>query len=405
MSFHTGMHRMMNATDEKPKLSRPLLKRVLAYALPYRWSLVAMLLLILATTGLSLLNPLIVRNLIDQTIPQKNLTRLVWLALALLMIPALSGAMNVLQRRLSSNVGEGVIYDLRVALYSGLQRMSLRFFTNTKIGELMSRLNNDVVGAQTAISSTIISIVTEVVQAAAVLVVMFTLEWRLTLIALVIMPLFIVASRKLMDRLRDISRHQLEANAQMNAMMNETLNIGGALLVKLFGQRETEVNRFSDRAHEVRSLGVDRAFTGSLFFAIVGLISAVGTALVYGLGGYFVISGKFTVGTIVAFGSPMLRWISRLPWSVSSACSRYSICRRTSLKCQKRWFWNGYAVRSLSMPFLFNMRKEMNIFSAMCIVTAASRTSQRPSPAKKNRPIMKRKSPFIRRRVAMLCKT
>lgn len=303
MSFHTGMHRMMNATDEKPKLSRPLLKRVLAYALPYRWSLVAMLLLILATTGLSLLNPLIVRNLIDQTIPQKNLTRLVWLALALLMIPALSGAMNVLQRRLSSNVGEGVIYDLRVALYSGLQRMSLRFFTNTKIGELMSRLNNDVVGAQTAISSTIISIVTEVVQAAAVLVVMFTLEWRLTLIALVIMPLFIVASRKLMDRLRDISRQQLEANAQMNAMMNETLNIGGALLVKLFGQRETEVNRFSDRAHEVRSLGVDRAFTGSLFFAIVGLISAVGTALVYGLGGYFVISGKFTVGTIVAFGS------------------------------------------------------------------------------------------------------
>jgi ATP-binding cassette subfamily B protein len=297
------MHRMMNTTDEKPKLSRPLLKRVLAYALPYRWSLVTMLLLILATTGLSLLNPLIVRNLIDQTIPQKNLTRLVWLALALLTIPALSGVMNVIQRRLSSNVGEGVIYDLRVALYSGLQRMSLRFFTNTKIGELMSRLNNDVVGAQTAISSTLISIVTEVVQAVAVLIVMFTLEWRLTLIALVIMPLFILTSRKLMDRLRDISRQQLESNAQMNAMMNETLNIGGALLVKLFGQRETEVNRFSERAHEVRSLGVDRAFTGSLFFAIVGFISAVGTALVYGLGGYFVIIGTFTVGTIVAFGS------------------------------------------------------------------------------------------------------
>ena len=228
---------------------------------------------------------------------------MVWLSLALLLIPVISGVLNVMQRRINANVGEGVIYDLRMALYSGLQRMSLRFFTNTKIGELMSRMNNDVVGAQTAISTTIVGIITEVIQAAAVLVVMFTLEWRLTLISMVIMPLFILASRKLMDKLRDIARKQMEANAQMNAMMNETLNIGGALLVKLFGQRDTEIDRFGERAHEVRSQGVQRVFTGSIFIAIVGLISAVGTSLVYGMGGYFVIIGSFTVGTIVAFGA------------------------------------------------------------------------------------------------------
>ena len=303
MSFHAGMHRMMNAPDEKPKVTRSLLRRVFGYAWPYRFSLLAMLLLILATTALSLLNPLIIRNLIDQTIPQKDLHRLVWLSLALLLIPVISGVLNVMQRRINANVGEGVIYDLRMALYSGLQRMSLRFFTNTKIGELMSRMNNDVVGAQTAISTTIVGIITEVIQAAAVLVVMFTLEWRLTLISMVIMPLFILASRKLMDKLRDIARKQMEANAQMNAMMNETLNIGGALLVKLFGQRDTEIDRFGERAHEVRSQGVQRVFTGSIFIAIVGLISAVGTSLVYGMGGYFVIIGSFTVGTIVAFGA------------------------------------------------------------------------------------------------------
>ena len=298
-----GMHRMMNAADEKPKISRSLLKRVFGYARPYWFLLTLMLLLILVTTGLSLLTPLIVRNLIDAAIPAKNMQRLIWLSAALLVIPAFNGFLSVLQRRINASVGEGVVYDLRTALYSGLQRMSLRFFTNTRIGELMSRLNNDVVGAQTAISTTIVGIITELVQLAATLVVMFTLEWHLTLISIVIMPLFIVVSRKLITKLRDIARQQMEANAQMNAMMNETLNIGGALLVKLFGQKETEINRFSDRAKVVRDRGISRAYNGSIFIAIVGLISAVGTSLVYGLGGYFVIIGTFTVGTIVAFGS------------------------------------------------------------------------------------------------------
>ena len=303
MSFHSGMHSLMRETDEKPKITRELLRRVFGYARPYWGHIAVMLLLILASTSIRLLTPLIVRDLIDKTIPAGDINRLVLLALGLLFIPAINGVLGVFQRRVNSTVGEGVIYDLRVALYARLQRMSLRFFTNTRTGELMSRLNNDVVGAQNAISNTIVGIVETLVQGIAVLVVMLSLEWRLTIISVIIMPLFILASRLLGTRLRDITRKQLEANARMNAMMNETLNIGGALLTKLFGRSRVEVERFSSRASQVRDLGVTRAFTGSIFFAIIGLVSAVGSALVYGLGGYFAIQGLFTVGTIVAFVS------------------------------------------------------------------------------------------------------
>jgi ATP-binding cassette subfamily B protein len=294
---------MINAPDEKPKITRQLVRRVLHYAKPYRWLIGVMLLLVLLTTGLMLLTPLILRDLIDNTIPNRNIHRLILLSVALLLIPSLTGIFNVIQRRVNARVGEGVTYDLRLALYGRLQRMSLRFFTNTKVGELMSRLNNDVVGAQDAISSTIVTIVTLIIQAAAVLTIMLTLQWRLTLISVAILPWFILAARLLGTRLRDIARKQLDAIAEMNAMMDETLNIGGALLVKLFGRQRSEIDRFSQRATQVRDLDVERTFTGSIFITIIALISAVGTALVYGLGGYFVIRGAFTIGTIVAFGA------------------------------------------------------------------------------------------------------
>jgi len=298
-----GMHGLVNSPDEKPKITWQLLKRIMKYAKPYRALIIGMLVLILLQTGISLISPLIMRDLIDRTIPSGDIHRLILLALSLLLIPMLNGLISVTQRRMNARVGEGVIYDLRLALFSRLQMMSLRFFTNTKVGELMSRLNNDVVGAQNAISSTIVNIITQAVQAAAVLVVMLTLEWRLTLISVIILPLFILASRLLATRLRDIARKQMETNARMNAMMNETLNIGGALLVKLFGRKQVEIDRFGQRALQVKDVGIERAYTGSIFIAIIGLISAVGSALVYGLGGYYVIQSAFTIGTIIAFGS------------------------------------------------------------------------------------------------------
>jgi ATP-binding cassette subfamily B protein len=306
MGFHGGgWFSYLSSTDEKPKFSAGLLRRVMGYSKPYRWQLLAMLVLILISTGLTLLSPLILRDLIDKTIPSSNVPRLVALAAALLLLPVVGGLIGIIQRRLNSTVGEGVIYDLRVALYARLQRMSLHFFTNTRLGELMSRLNNDVVGAQFAISNTIVNIITNIIQAAALMVVMLTLEWRLTLISIAILPLFILIARRMGERLRNISHQQMEANAQMNATMNETLNIGGALLVKLFGRASTEIKRFESRAAVVRDLGIGRAVLGAVFFIIIGLVSAVGTALVYGVGGYLVMQKAFTIGTIVAFGAYM----------------------------------------------------------------------------------------------------
>jgi len=301
-----GVRRWANTEDTKFTLSWPLIKRVYSYAKPYRSSLAGILLIILMTSGLHLLNPLIKREMIDRTIPSGDTRRLILLAVALLVMALLSNGLHVVQRWLSSAVGEGVISDLRVALYAHLQRMSLRFFVNSRVGELMSRLNNDVVGAQNAISNTIVSVLSQLAQVVAVLVTMFILEWRLTLISLVVAPLFLLVTRKLSVLLREIVRKQLEANASMNALMNETLNIGGTLLVKLFGRQGMEIERFTRRANQVKDYGISRNRTGSVFIALSGLLAAVGTALVYGLGGYFVINGVFTIGTIVAFSAYMV---------------------------------------------------------------------------------------------------
>jgi ATP-binding cassette, subfamily B, bacterial len=298
-----GWFAYMRSGDEKPRVTRELLLRVLAYAREYWWHIGGMLITILLTTGLSLVTPLIFRQLIDHILPSKDLNQLMLFSIALLLVPLLNGGISVIQRRLNATVGEGVIYDLRSALFARLQRMSLRFFTNTKVGELMSRLNNDVVGAQNAISNTIVGIVTNIIEAIAILAVMLTLEWRLTLASLIILPLFIFLAQRLGTVLRDIARRAMDMNAQMNAHMNETLNIGGALLVKLFGRASEEEARFRERAAGVRDIGIRRAFIGSGFFVMLGLVSAVGTALIYGLGGYYVITGAFTIGTIVAFGA------------------------------------------------------------------------------------------------------
>lgn len=289
--------------DQKPHLTWSLLKRVLAYARPYAGGIALLLLFILMTTGLGLLSPLIFRDLIDHALPSGDGNRLNLLALGLILIPIFSGLIRVVQRKINSNIGEGVIYDLRVALYTHLQRMSLRFFTNTKTGELMSRLNNDVVGAQTAISSTIVDIITNVITVIATLAVMLTLEWRLTILGVAVLPLFILAAGRLGTKLRDIAREQMDHNARMNAMMGETLNISGALLVKLFGRRDTEVQRFSERAGKVRDTGIKQAVAGSQFFMLISLVGVIGTALVYWVGGHLVIDGTFSIGDIVAFGS------------------------------------------------------------------------------------------------------
>lgn len=294
---------VINAPDEKPKVSWRLLKRVMEYSRPYIWLIFGMLIVTLIVTGLALLNPLILRDLIDRTLPHRDLPRLTRLVVALLAIPLLTAGLNVFLRQLNARVGEGVVYDLRSEMFAHLQRMSLSFYTHTKVGELISRFNNDVIGAQSAISNTFVNIVTSLIQAISVLVVMFTLEWRLTLISIVILPFFLTAARKLGNRLREVARQQLDLNAKMNAVLNELLNISGALLVKLFGRTNREDARFNERAEEVRESNIKRVVTGTLFFVSIGLLGSVGTALVYGVGGYLVIKSSLTIGTIIALGA------------------------------------------------------------------------------------------------------
>ena len=293
----------MRSDGSKTKLTGELLRRVWSFATPYRWQLIGLLATIGVISTISLVPPLLFRDLIDNALPNRNATRLNWLALGMVLVPIINGLVGVAQRQLSSQVGEGVIYDLRRGLYDHMQRMSLRFFTETRTGELMSRLNNDVIGAQSAVTGTLINIASNIVTVVATLIIMFGLEWRLTLLALSIIPLFVLSARSIGGRLRDLRRRSMEVNAEMNALMNETLNVSGALLVKLFGRTQTESKKFSDRAVEVRDIGIQSAVLGRWFFLFLGIASAIGTALIFWLGGHLVLRGAFTAGTIVAFGT------------------------------------------------------------------------------------------------------
>ncbi|MBZ0295457.1 MAG: ABC transporter ATP-binding protein/permease [Anaerolineae bacterium] len=300
--------------NESAKLSWPLVRRVLSYARPYRLQILVLLTLIPVQIGLELITPLILRDLIDYTLPSGDTDRLNLMAAGLVLIPILTGINGVITRYFSARIGEGVIYDLRRSLFAHVQGMSLRFFTHTKTGELMSRLNNDVVNAQTAISDTIVGTITNFIQFIAILLIMLSMEWRLTLMGLVLFPLLLVIVCWVGVRLRRIARESMDLNAQMNAMMNETLNISGALLVKLFGRKRMEIDRFDARAARVRDIGVHRAVLERAFWSIAMLIWFMGTAVVYWGGGHLVLDGVLTVGTIVAFAAYMDRLFNPLEY-------------------------------------------------------------------------------------------
>ena len=309
----------------RPKVSRELLRRVLSYARPYRVRIALLLLSILATIGLGLLTPLIFRDLIDRTLPAGDLVRLNLLAAALVAIPVAGAALRIWQRTLDAAIGSGIIFDLRCALYAHLQRMSLRFYTANKSGELVSRLNNDVIGAQNAVTNTMVDVTTNVISVSATVAVMLALEWRLTVLGLLVLPAFAFLGRRFGKTLRQVSRQVMERNARLGAIMNETLNISGMLLVKLFGRRQEEQRRFRDQAREVREGSIRQAVVGSRFFIFMGIATAVGTAAIYLVGGHLVIRGALTIGTVVAFSSYLtqlygpLRSLSNVPVVVAQS--------------------------------------------------------------------------------------
>ncbi|MEE9227933.1 MAG: ABC transporter ATP-binding protein, partial [Acidimicrobiia bacterium] len=246
--FHSGgwwSYLKYDEEQDKPELDRALLRRVVGYAGPYRVQLAVVFATIILITLVTLLPPLLIRDLIDRAIPDGNIGRVTVLGLLMVTVPLVNGMLGVLQRWASARAGEGIIFDLRRQLFAHLQGMSLNFFTNTRTGELMSRLNNDVVGAQQAITGTLVTIVSNGLVVILTLGIMLRLEWRLTLLAVAVLPLFLAPSRRVGKALRRVAREQMERNADMNATMNEALNVSGALLVKLFGRAEDEEDKFT----------------------------------------------------------------------------------------------------------------------------------------------------------------
>lgn len=299
--FHTYLR--YDDTDARPDIDRSLLRRVWGYGKPYTGALVGVVVTVLVVSGLGVVPPLLTRRLLDVAIPDGDLRLLTFLGLGMVAVPLLNSGVGLLQRWWASRVGEGIIFDLRRELYEHLQRMSLRFFTATKTGELISRLNSDVVGAQQAITGTFVSILSNFVSVVVILVVMLRENVLLTVLAVAALPLFVLPAKRVGRLLRQATEEQMEHNATMSAILQETFNVSGALLVKLFNRTREEASRFSREAKLVADLGVRRAMIGRWFFAAVGLVSAVGTAVVFWVGGYLVIDGQLTIGTVVMFST------------------------------------------------------------------------------------------------------
>ncbi|WP_026115880.1 ABC transporter ATP-binding protein [Nocardiopsis kunsanensis] len=284
-----------------------LTRRILSYATPHWRSITLFLLVTALGAGIVVANPLLLRAIIDEGIIPGRASIVVWLAVAAGVLAVLEGLITLTGRWLSSRIGEGIIYLLRTQVFTHVQRMPIAFFTRTQTGSLISRLNTDVVGAQRAITSVLQSVVTNLVSLVAVLITMFALSWQVTLAALAMVPLFIVPAKILGRKLAVISRDAMDNNAQMSSLMTERFNVGGAMLVKLYGRPSEESAGFSDRAARVRDLGVRQAVYGGLLFTMLSTITALATAMVYGVGGVLAVSEVFEVGTLVALTTLLAR--------------------------------------------------------------------------------------------------
>ncbi len=283
-------------------LDRTVVRRAWGLTRPYRKRLVGFLLLIIATSAAGVVPALLIRHIIDVAIPSENTNLLVWLFVAMLGIGITVGAISMVERWLASSIGEEFILDLRTMLFRHVQSMPIAFFTRTQTGSLITRLNNDVIGAQRALTGTLGGIVDNLIGVTVTLITMLVLEWRVTLVAVALLPLFIIPARIVGRRLQALSREAMGVNAEMNTVMTERFHVAGALLVKLFGRVDHEVDGFHGKAERVASIGVKQAITGRALFAALGFVGTVATGLVYLIGGFIVINDNLEVGEVVALG-------------------------------------------------------------------------------------------------------
>ncbi len=289
------------------RLSKEIYKRILRFAAPYRKILGLFLVLIVVDAVVGVVNPLIYREIIDRGIIGRHRSIVIDLALLLALLAVFDAALGVAERAISARVGEGLIYDMRSKVFAHVSRMPIAFFTRTQTGALVSRLNNDVMGAQQAFTDVLQNVVSNFVSVALVIGAMMFLSWPITLVALVILPAFVLPARRVGKRLQQITRESYGLNAEMTTMMTERFNVAGALLVKIFGRHHLEEQTFNSRAARVRDIGIVQAMYARIFFSALMLTAAIATALVYGWGGLLAADGVLKVGTVVALSSYLAR--------------------------------------------------------------------------------------------------
>ncbi len=298
---------MRDRSVTKQKLPPGTLGRIMRFAGPYRRMLGVFLGVIVVDALIGVWNPLIYREIIDGGIVRHDSRLIVELGLLLAVLALADASLSLAQRYISSRVGEGLIYDMREKVFGHVQEMPLAFFSRTQTGALISRLNNDVLGAQQAFTDTLSSIVSNLITVVLTIAVMALLSWQITVAALVLLPLFVFPARRIGRKLQQLTREAYNLNAQMNNTMTERFNVSGALLVKLFGRPDMEHEQFAARAARVRDIGVQTAMYGRVFFLSLILTSSLATALVYGWGGVLAVDGRFKVGTVVALAALLTR--------------------------------------------------------------------------------------------------
>ena len=282
-------------------------RRMITFARPYQKILAWFLVLVTVDAVIGVVNPLLFRSIIDKGIPDHNKTLIIGLAAVAAVLAVVDTVLSIGIRYVSAKVGEGLIFDMRSKVFEHIQKMPIAFFTRTQTGALISRLNNDVIGAQQAFTDTLSSVVSNLISVTLVLIVMFLLSWQITLISLIILPIFVIPAKRVGRRLSAITRESYGLNAQMNNTMNERFNVSGALLVKLFGRPKEERDAFEQKAGRVRDIGVTQAMYARFFIAALTLTAALATAVVYGWGGIQVVDGGLQLGTVVALAAYLTR--------------------------------------------------------------------------------------------------
>src|SRR5215217_5576393 len=304
MSMYMMMRRMSQDPDiAQHQLSPGVVWRILRFAKPYRLLITVFVVTVILMSALSVTPPLLFKEIIDRGILQGDRQVVITLSLTVAGLAVLSAVLNLVQRWFSSKIGEGLIFDMRTQVFDHVVQMPIAFYTRTQTGKLVSRLNSDVIGAQQAFTSTLSTVLSNLISLVLVLAAMIVLSWQLTLAALIMLPIFLIPAKIVGRKLADLTRQQMQLNGDMSATMTERFSVSGALLVKLFGRFREEHDRFADRAGAVRDVSVKIAMNGRFFFTSLGLVAALATALVYGVGGSLAIDGVLTVGTLTALAA------------------------------------------------------------------------------------------------------